>query len=551
MAHDTRSQDMKKLEGAIATANLEQAQWNDKMARLLEQQGQQQLSSDTRLLRLEELISGISLQQNTLLQKLHFPTGETSSSQEHSRNSQEGMFGKNDWQYGGHYKFHKPRRDFPSFEGEDVHKWLYKCNQYFEIEEVPDADKLKLASYYLDDTALYWHQNFMRSNGDRVVTWSEYVEAICGRFGGHKDPLEELKDLKQDGELEAYIKDFDVLWNRAEIDERYALIFFLVEDEEDNEDNAVESVREMEELEGTEPHISMNALEGVPGCYTLKVTGRLHKLPIFILVDSGSTHNFMNMEVANKLQCKQTSINPVTIKAANGGKMLCSSICKNFRWKMQGNYFVTDVFVMELDACDMVLGVQWLATLGDIMCNYKSMWMNFLWQGRRVTLKGNEPVKLQSVPYGQMSGLLDSNSGIAGVSLCSLSMVQATEETKALLIGTNLNQEERGALQNLLNLYQDRLNQFHPLRAINRSSSATALVSSPSTKKRVAQKKRVEATLINPATSDATSTSWGHVIRHVITLKPHHANQPSRQQTSPHHPLSPCQQTYHLRSIRD
>ena len=67
----------------------------------------------------------------------------------------------------------------------------------------------------------------MRSNGDRVVTWSEYVEAICGRFGGYKDPLEELKDLKQEGELEAYIKDFDILWNRAEIDERYALIFFL------------------------------------------------------------------------------------------------------------------------------------------------------------------------------------------------------------------------------------------------------------------------------------------------------------------------------------
>ena len=78
----------------------------------------------------------------------------------------------------------------------------------------------------------------------------------------------------------------------------------LVEDEEQNEDNAVESIREMEELEGTEPYISMNALEGVPGCYTLKVTGMLHKLPIFILVDSGSTHNFMNIEVANKLQCK-------------------------------------------------------------------------------------------------------------------------------------------------------------------------------------------------------------------------------------------------------
>ena len=29
IAPDTRSQDMKKLEGAITTANLEQAQWNE------------------------------------------------------------------------------------------------------------------------------------------------------------------------------------------------------------------------------------------------------------------------------------------------------------------------------------------------------------------------------------------------------------------------------------------------------------------------------------------------------------------------------------------
>ena len=34
------------------------------------------------------------------------------------------------------------------------------------------------------------------------------MEALYGRFGGHKDLLEELKDLKQEGDLETYIKDF-------------------------------------------------------------------------------------------------------------------------------------------------------------------------------------------------------------------------------------------------------------------------------------------------------------------------------------------------------
>jgi hypothetical protein len=54
-----------------------------------------------------------------------------------------------------------------------------------------------------------------------------------------------------------------------------------------------------------------------------------------------------------------------------------------------------------------------------------------------------------------MSGLLDSNSGITGISLCSLLPVQETEGAKALLKGKNLNEEEKEALQNLLRLYQD------------------------------------------------------------------------------------------------
>jgi hypothetical protein len=66
-----------------------------------------------------------------------------------------------------------------------------------------DFEKLKQASYYMDDKGLYWHQNFVRHHPE--VLWNEYIEALCCRFGGHKDPLEELKDLKQKADLETYI----------------------------------------------------------------------------------------------------------------------------------------------------------------------------------------------------------------------------------------------------------------------------------------------------------------------------------------------------------
>jgi hypothetical protein len=83
---------------------------------------------------------------------------------------------------------------------------LYKCNQYFDLEEIPETDKLKLASYYLDGLALYWHQNYTRNLEGHEVTWAEYVDALCCRFGGQKDPLEELTEHKQEGDLEGYIR---------------------------------------------------------------------------------------------------------------------------------------------------------------------------------------------------------------------------------------------------------------------------------------------------------------------------------------------------------
>jgi hypothetical protein len=34
-------------------------------------------------------------------------------------------------------------------------------------------------------------------------------------------------ELKQRGELEEYIQDFDILWNKAEVSEKQALVIFL------------------------------------------------------------------------------------------------------------------------------------------------------------------------------------------------------------------------------------------------------------------------------------------------------------------------------------
>jgi len=95
------------------------------------------------------------------------------------------------------------------------------------------------------------------------------------------------------------------------------------------------------------------------------------KYSLFIIVDSDITYNFINFKVTDKLQCNFTTITPLTIKAANRWIMICLTMCRNFKWKMHEVNFMVDVFNVELNNYDMVLGIQWLAMLGDIVSNYK------------------------------------------------------------------------------------------------------------------------------------------------------------------------------------
>jgi len=103
--------------------------------------------------------------------------------------------------------------------------------------------------------------------------------------------------------------------------------------------------------------------------------------------------------------------------------MTCTHVCKNFLWKMQGVQFSIDVFVVELNNCDMVLGVQWLTTLGNILSNYNELWMSFVWQGQDILLRGDFPVKLQTIGFEQFNSLINSPNQLVEVNLCSLGVV--------------------------------------------------------------------------------------------------------------------------------
>ena len=122
------------------------------------------------------------------------------------------------------------RVEFPRFWGEDVQGWIYRCEQFFEVDAIEEGLKVRVASIHLSDKALQWDQSFVKNrNGAPLPPWDEYKTAILSRFGPKPfdDPLAELMKLRQTGTVETYQENFDSLLSRVDLAPSQAISFFL------------------------------------------------------------------------------------------------------------------------------------------------------------------------------------------------------------------------------------------------------------------------------------------------------------------------------------
>ena len=114
---------------------------------------------------------------------------------------------------------------------------------------------------------------------------------------------------------------------------------------DDNSDSKVEDVvsEELAVSSASEPLISVNALTGVTSFRTMRVTGYSKKKPPHILIDSGSTHNFLDVRVAKKLGCRIEVILSSNVIVADGNKVQISNVVKSFTWVIQNTSFSSDM----------------------------------------------------------------------------------------------------------------------------------------------------------------------------------------------------------------
>eukprot|EP00253_Pinus_taeda_P025230 PITA_25230 len=137
------------------------------------------------------------------------------------------------------------------------------------------------------------------------------------------------------------------------------------EEEKEQERSKEEDILQGQSLDKEEmnPTVSCNALAGITTPQTIKIEGQIKKKKVIVLIDSGSTHNFIHFKVAKELNFFLYPASECQVMVANGGMINCSGKCHNIKLSM-GEYVLTSpMLCIPMGGVGVVLGFQWLQSL--------------------------------------------------------------------------------------------------------------------------------------------------------------------------------------------
>jgi hypothetical protein len=125
----------------------------------------------------------------------------------------------------------------------------------------------------------------------------------------------------------------DAKWNRGHVCEGSKL--FLIE-EVDTEESLENDEATLQEVEEEELEISLNAITGTPTSKTMRLYGRLKNQQVTMVIDSGSTHNLIDVNLAAVLGIKPDSYESIKVRIANGQEASSSGRSNSLPLRLQG-----------------------------------------------------------------------------------------------------------------------------------------------------------------------------------------------------------------------
>jgi hypothetical protein len=130
------------------------------------------------------------------------------------------------------------------------------------------------------------------------------------------------------------------------------------------------------------PTISCNALVGINTPQILKIEGYIKNKKVIVLIDYGSTHNFIHYKLARDLNCFVYPTPKFQVMIVDGGNINFLGKCNKINLTM-GEYVMNSTMIaIPMGGADVVLGIQWLQSLGTMDFNFQELFMKFSLEGK-------------------------------------------------------------------------------------------------------------------------------------------------------------------------
>jgi hypothetical protein len=159
-----------------------------------------------------------------------------------------------------------------------------------------------------------------------------------------------------------------------------------------------------------ELHLSFNALKGATGVGTIKFTGHIGKMPIQILVDGGSSDNFLQPRIAHFSKLDVAPAPLFKVLGGNGNSLSPEGSISELCVAVQNHDIKVPVYLLPIVGADLILGATWLATLGPHVADYQSLSIKFFDNGKYVTLQGERSQVPQQAQLHHMRRLYQTDA---------------------------------------------------------------------------------------------------------------------------------------------
>jgi hypothetical protein len=132
--------------------------------------------------------------------------------------------------------------------------------------------------------------------------------------------------------------------------------------------------------------ISVHALTGIQlrASRTMQLLVNINGASLMALLDSGLTHNFIDEHATSRVGITLTGPGSLRVAVANGNKLTSLGCCRAMQLIIHGEHFSIDCYRLAQGSYDLVLGIQWLESLGPILWDFHQGTLAFVRNGHRV-----------------------------------------------------------------------------------------------------------------------------------------------------------------------